>query len=382
MTLKNTLFLLAIFFWAICAFSFIHTPKASSYSIDELRKLYSSGDNTTWPEPLLDSVVMPYYQEIGSLPEMQFPINNPFSKEKLKLGKALFFDPRLSSSKQIACASCHDSEIAWGDGRRFSYGHDRQLGKRNAMTLFNIGYYDSLFWDGRASSLEDQVHFPLQDSLEMQSTPEIAVKHLQEIEGYKPLFQAAFGDTSINFEKIKMAIATFERSIVSRKSKFDRFIGGDSLRFTDQEVWGLHLFRTKARCVNCHHSPLFADNKFHNTGLSYYGRKFEDLGKYNVTNNPSDVGKFRTSSLREIAVSKPYMHNGLFPHLEGVINLYNAGMPHPKRKQHQLDDPLFPTTTDLVQELHLADEEQEALEAFLLTLSSRQVRERPPAFPH
>ncbi|MGS2765060.1 cytochrome-c peroxidase [Sinomicrobium sp. M5D2P9] len=366
----------------IISFSFRqNTVTSSYYTIAELRELYNSGNSSLWPPPSLDSLTMDGFKDIGSLPEMVFPPGNPYSDAKKELGKTLFFDPRLSSSGQIACASCHDSEIGWGDGRRFSYGHNRQLGVRNSMTLFNVGYVDSLFWDGRAESLEQQIHFPLQDTLEMHSSQQIAISNIREIKGYKDLFQNAFGDSIITFERMEKALATFERTIVSESTRFDRFIQGEADRLSDREVLGLHLFRTKARCINCHNSPLFSDNKFHNTGLTYYGRKFEDLGRYNHTKNKEDIGKFRTSSLREIAETGPYMHNGLFPHLRGVINLYNAGMPRPKRKEHQLNDSLFPKTSPLLKELHLTEEEKLALRAFLHTLTSRQKREEPPILP-
>lgn len=352
-----------------------------NFSIEELRAKYGSGEPSQWPKPHLDSVAKIGFQDIGLLPKVVYPEDNPYSKEKEMLGKLLFFDPRLSKSKQIACASCHDSEFGWGDGRRTSFGHDRQLGKRNAMTLFNLAFVGELFWDGRASTIEEQVHFPLEDPLEMQSTRAIAVENLKAIPEYQTHFEAAYGDGEINFERVRKAIATFERGIRSNITRFDRFIGGNRVRYTDEEVLGLHLFRTKARCINCHNSPYFSDNQYHNTGLHYYGRPFEDLGRYPLTKKKEDVGKFRTGTLREIARTGPYMHNGLFPNLKGVINMYNAGMPRPKRKAHQENDSLFPTTTDLVKELHLDKSEREALEAFLHTLTSSGWYVAPPELP-
>lgn len=315
------------------------------------------------------------------LPKVKYPAENPYTKEKSELGKVLFFDPKLSKSKQIACASCHDSQLGWGDGRRFSFGHDRLEGKRNAMALFNIAFVKELFWDGRASSIEDQVHFPLEDTLEMASSPFIAVGHIKGIKAYKAMFARAYGDSTISFERIVRSIATFERGIASKSSRFDRFIAGQKVRYSDMELQGLHLFRTKARCINCHNTPLFSDNKFHNTGLTYYGRRHEDLGRYGVTGKNEDVGKFRTGALREIARTAPYMHNGLFPRMDGIINLYNAGMPRPKRKAHQLDDERFPKTSGLLRPLGLSPEEKAALEAFLHTLTSKGYLVRQPGIP-
>lgn len=351
------------------------------YDIDDLRRRYSSGDYSQWPKPNLDSSVVNGFKDIGHLPEMQFPEDNAYSEAKKDLGKTLFFDPRLSQSGQIACASCHDSELGWGDGRRASYGHNRKLGSRNSMTLLNVGYVDSLFWDGRSASLEDQVRFPIEDSLEMNFHFNLAVEEISRIEGYKPLFEKAFDDEKVTEERIRKAIATFERSIVSESTKFDRFIAGDSKIFSDKEVAGMHIFRTKARCINCHNTGYFSDNGFHNTGLTYYGRKFEDLGLFNVTGKKEDVGKFRTGSLREVSRTGPFMHNGLFPHLEGVVNMYNGGMPQPRRRDYQKNDSLFPTTSPILKKLDLSDYEKKALIAFMESLESRKKREVPPVLP-
>jgi len=350
------------------------------YDVDRLRTLYSSRDIKLWPKAFIDSTLSEY-EEIGALPPMKFPEDNPYSDAKKELGKTLFFDPRLSVSGQIACASCHDSEIGWGDGRRVSYGHNRQQGRRNAMTLLNVGYVDKLFWDGRAKSLEDQVHFPVEDSLEMNFHLSLAVDRISKVNGYKTMFKEAFRDTIITDSNIRKAIATYERTIVSESTKFDRFIEGESDLYSDEEVLGLHLFRTKARCINCHSGGYFSDNKFHNTGLTYYGRKYEDLGLYEVTGKKEDVGKFRTSSLREISRTEPFMHNGLFPHIQGVINMYNAGMPRPKRKPHQVNDTLFPETSPLLIKLNLSDYEKFCLLQFLETLESRNRREQVPELP-
>lgn len=350
-------------------------------AIEKLRKTYSSGDISQWEKPELDEEVIADFQDIGVLPKMIFPENNPYSEAKKELGKMLFFDPCLSKSKQISCASCHDPELAWGDGRTISYGHNRQTGKRNSPSLLNIGYHSVFFWDGRAVSLENQALGPITDPVEMAATETISIKNIKKIKGYKPYFREAFGDEKITIERILKAIATYERTITSKKSKFDSFIEGKSDIFTDEEVIGLHLFRTKAGCINCHNTPLFSNQKFHNVGLSYYGRTFEDLGKYNITHKKEDVGKFKTPSLREIGRTAPYMHNGLMPNLEGIIEMYNAGMPRVKPKENQKNDSLFPVTDPLLKKLNLTKKEQNALKAFLLTLSSSPRREILPKLP-
>lgn len=167
---------------------------------------------------------------------------------------------------------------------------------------------------------------------------DFATKRIAEINGYKELFKAAFGDEKVTNDRITKAIATFERTILSPKNRFDKFISGKSDELTDQEIEGLHLFRTKARCINCHNTAYFSDNKFHNIGLTYYGREYEDLGLYNTTKLAKNVGEFKTPSLREVPQNAPYMHNGLFPTIRGVINMYNAGMFHfqPNEKQKMI----------------------------------------------
>ncbi len=347
------------------------------YSISELKILYSSGDKNKWPKPVLDSTVI-NFEDIGVLPEVVFPENNPYSESKRELGKILFFDPRLSSSGQISCASCHDPELGWGDGKRVSHGHNRAPGVRNSKSIINSAFAKVLFWDGRATSLEEQAKFPIQDEKEMNSHVDIAIKKIRKIKGYKPLFTEAFGDDKITEDKIFKAIATFERTVVSRKSRFDKFIEGDSTQLSDKEIFGLHLFRTKARCINCHNSSYFSDNQFHNAGLTYYQREYEDLGLYNITKKPEDVGKFKTPSLREIMKTGPYMHNGLFPEMRGVLNMYNAGMPNLKPKPEQENDQLFPKTSPLLKKLNLTREELDALEAFMESITSVIYREPAP----
>ncbi len=354
---------------AIFAFTKKSEKEPEYHSIDELRKVYSSGDITSWPKATVDSSVA-HFKEIGKLPKVKFPENNPFSMEKAILGKKLFFDPKLSVSGQIACASCHEPQLGWGDGKRFSNGDVRKEGKRNAQTIMNIAYADKMFWDGRAADIEDQIHFPVEDPLEMNTPQEVAMERISKLPEYKEEFKKVFGTEEITFEKIALAIATFERTVISGRTKFDKFIEGNSKVYSDEEVLGLHIYRTKAQCMNCHNGPYFSDNDFHNIGLTYYGRKFEDLGRYNVTKETEDVGKFRTPSLREVTATGPWMHNGLFTNLDGIINLYNAGMPTPKRKAHQMNDTLFPKKSHLLKPLNLTKEERKALVAFLKTLES------------
>ncbi|MGB5983299.1 MAG: cytochrome c peroxidase [Nonlabens sp.] len=346
-------------------------------SMAELRQLYGQPDSDKWPEPTLDSLVdRSTFEDIGVLGEVPFPKNNPFTPAKKQLGKALFFDARLSESGQIACASCHNPELGWTDNLTRSFGHKRQTGKRNAMTIMNSGFAHELFWDGRAESLEDQARFPIPDAVEMNSGLDIAVSNIAAVEGYKPLFKKAYGDSLVTLERIQYAIATYERTIKSPKSKFDRFISGKKDLFTDQEVFGLHLFRTKAQCINCHNTPYFSDNKYHNDGQALFGTKDEDFGRYYVTGNPEDLGKFRTPTLREVSRTGPWMHHGHFPSLLDVVEFYNLGNPAPIQKKYLGvgRDSLIPTTSPILKKLNLDRDEIDALLAFLKTLETRTQR--------
>tara|TARA_R110002051_G_scaffold325804_1_gene431497 strand:- start:1606 stop:2748 length:1143 start_codon:yes stop_codon:yes gene_type:complete len=353
-------------------------------NITELRKIYSQPDATKWPKPHLDSLIdKSTFEDIGVLPEVEYPEDNQYSKEKKQLGKTLFFDPRLSKSGQIACASCHNPELGWTDNSTRSFGHDRQTGGRNSMTILNVAYADELFWDGRAKSLEDQARFPIPDKLEMNMDLEYAVDNISKIEGYKSLFEAAFGDEEVTMKKIQYAIATFERTVKSPSSKFDKFITGKSDKYTDEEVLGLHLFRTKARCINCHNTGYFSDNQYHNDGQTLFGTKDEDFGRYNVTGNMEDLGKFRTPTIREVANTKPWMHHGHFPSILDVVEFYNLGNPSPIQKKYLGvgRDSLIPTTSPLLQKLNLDRKEIDALLAFINTLSTPTRRTIIPTLP-
>jgi cytochrome c peroxidase len=364
--------------------SFNDTITDGFETIQELRKAYSSGDYQKWPKPNLNPLVdQSKFQDIGVLGKVPFPENNLYSKQKADLGKILFFDPRLSVSGQISCANCHNPELGWTDNLTRSFGHDRQNGGRNAMTILNSGFATSLFWDGRAASLEAQAAGPIQDKLEMNMHIDLAVEKIKSIKGYANLFETAFDNKQISKENIQKAIATFERTIVSPKSKFDRFVSGKSEQFTDQEVQGLHLFRTKAGCINCHNTPYFSDNQFHNDGQTLFGTVNEDLGLYNLTKNKGDIGKFRTPTLREVGRTGPWMHHGHFPFLIDVVQLYNLGNPSPIQKKYEgsARDSLKPTTSPLLKKLELTKEEEKALVAFLGTLTTPTVRMKMPAMP-
>lgn len=400
------------------------TNKTPKLNIENLRKMYSNGDSTKWTKAHIDnSVIEDFALELGLLESRQnlgnqestlnkqdsthnlnkrksalsaldsqtrnyvesqvrahleikplpkeapYPAHNPYSKAKRDLGERLFNDPRLSASNQIACASCHDKELGFGDGRSVSYGHDRQLGRRNSPSVVMSAFGTHKFWDGRAQNLESQSLFPIADPKEMAYNADKAVKKLNKIKAYQDEFESVFGTRKITKELLAQAIATYERSLMPAQNRFDRFLNGNAKGLNDEEVLGLHLFRTKARCINCHNGVALSDERFHNLGLHFYGReKYEDLGRYEVTKNPSDVGAFKTPSLRGVSKTAPYMHNGLFPHLRGVVFGYNFGMANPEPKEGKIYNPPFPKSDEILRPLQLSDEEIHAIEAFLKVL--------------
>ncbi|MEX2168528.1 MAG: cytochrome c peroxidase [Pirellulales bacterium] len=343
-----------------------------------LREVYS-GPGSQWPAPQVDDGVL--WLEIGLLPAVEHPADNPPSAEKVELGNLLFFDPRLSGSGQMACASCHDPDLGWADGRTTSFGIDRTPLERNAPSIMNSGYHRRLFWDGRAESLEDQARQVLLNEDEMRTTPEELASKLSSIPAYREKFAAAFGEAGINIATVTQAIACFERTIVGGRSRFDSFLNGNSQAMSDEALLGMDLFRREARCMNCHHGALFSDSELHEVGLSYYGRKFEDLGHYRITKRADDVGRFRTPSLRNFGATGPYMHNGLFASTRGVLNMYNAGMPTLRRKADQLDDARFPVKSRHLRPLGLNSQDLGDLEAFLNALTEPYRRIRPPQLP-
>lgn len=342
--------------------------------VSYLRKVYSSGNNENWPNPNLhESVDVSSFEDIGALSHVVYPENNPYTKEKADLGEDLFFDPRLSSSGQIACASCHNPKKGWTDGIEKSIGHKGIMGKRNAMTIINIAHSSSLFWDGRVKTLEEQVSFPIEDPIEMNENFGIALSRIANLPYYKEKFAIAFKDGKVSDENLRKAVATFQRTIQSNDSKFDQFVKGNDTIFSDEEVLGLHLYRTKANCISCHNTPYFSDNQFHNDGQTLLGSRHEDLGLFNITKDTADLGKFRTPTLREIELTGPWMHHGNFPTLKDVVQYYNHGNPAPISKKHlKTNDKRIAVlkSSEILEPLQLTNEEVDYIIQFLKTLSS------------
>ncbi|MFQ5731357.1 MAG: cytochrome-c peroxidase [Planctomycetaceae bacterium] len=271
------------------------------------------------------------------LPNVEHPKDNPPSAAKIALGRQLYFDKRLSRDSTISCASCHDPAKGYSNGERFATGVGGKKGGRSAPTVINSAYYRFQFWDGREPSLEAQALGPIQNPIEMNMTLKEVVARLDKIEGYKRQFRAVF-KTDVTSDGIAKAIATFERTILSGDAPYDRFKAGDKSAMSAAAQRGMRLFFGKAHCSACHTGPNFTDNGFHNIGIGI-GKdgKATDKGRVIVSELPEDTGSFKTPTLREIARTAPYMHDGSLKTLEAVVEHYaNGGV-----KNDQLDEEIF-----------------------------------------
>lgn len=256
------------------------------------------------------------------LPSVDQPDDNPTSDAKIALGRQLFFDPRLSRSGKIACATCHDPEKGFSNGRRFGIGVDGREGTRNVPTLMNVAYNRFQFWDGRAASLEEQALMPIQNPKEMDLPLDELVAKLSDVEEYRRHFKQVFGG-EVSSEHVAKAIAAYERTIVSRDTPLDRYLAGDKDALSPAAARGMKLFYGDARCSVCHQGPNLTDNAFHNVGA--IDSKRPDAGRRVITNREEDEGAFKTPTLRGVVKTAPYMHNGRFQTLEEVVRHYNFG---------------------------------------------------------
>lgn len=346
----------------------------------QLRALYER-PVAAWPKPDIDSGVR--WQEFSALPKVDSNYFELMESPQVVLGKYLFFDPILSGSNQISCSSCHNPQTSWADKLTVPVGNDHLEGTRNTPSLLNVYAKTTLFWDGRATSLEQQALSPIEAHHEMNMKLTALVPKLKAIAGYRELFEKAYGDPDFSMPEIMQALGAFQRTLKSRRSRFDEFLDGNYSSLSDPELRGMHLFRTKARCMNCHNGKFFTDDEFHNIGLTYYKRKYQDLGRYEYTKNPVDVGKFRTPSLRDVMNTDPWMHNGLFWNMTGLLNMYNSGMQmNSATPEQKAADPLYPVTDPLMRKLNLSKAEIQDLEAFLHAITATKYRmHRPEKLP-
>jgi cytochrome c peroxidase len=314
----------------------------------------------------IDGVTVP---DIGPLPTVvPIPATNLNYKAKVELGRQLFFDGRLSKNDQIPCAACHLPATGFADVRQVSIGVGGAVGDRQAPTVFNTAFNPLQFWDGRVGSLEEQVLGPIQEPDEMAETIENVVKKIGRIKGYQLQFRAVFG-TGVNMQGVAEAIAAYERTVISTNSAFDKYVLGDKQAMDEAAVRGMALFKGKARCILCHNGPNFTDNRFYNLGVPQVGPRKEDLGRYDVTRMEHDKGAFKTSTLRSITETAPYMHDGAFKTLEEVVEfLDQGGGPNP-------------ILSPLIKPLGLTKEEKADLVAFLKALTGEPIKFEMPKLP-
>jgi cytochrome c peroxidase len=305
---------------------------------------------------------------------LEIPADNPMTVEKVALGRLLYFDKRLSIDDTISCATCHAPESAFAEAKKTSVGVHGQVGARNAPTVINRVFSTVQFWDGRAPSLEEQAKGPVVNPIEMaMPSHDFIVEKISKIEGYKPLFQRAFGSDAITINHVAKAIAAFERTVLSGSSPYDKFESGDQAALSEVAKRGFDVFENKAACRKCHSGFNFTDEKFHNLGVGWdpKEKRLKDEGRFAVTKNEQDKGAFKTPTLREIAKTAPYMHDGGLATLEEVVELYNKG----GEKNPYLDKDIKP--------LNLTKQEKADLVEFLKSLSGEgwQQAKAPESFP-
>lgn len=309
------------------------------------------------------------------LPKIPWPEDNPYTAKKAELGRLLYFDKRLSSDNSVACATCHSIPKAFSDRNSVSTGILGRKGTRHSPTVINTAYLKYLFWDGRASSLEEQSKGPIANPKEMTVVDDMHEAHRQchekikSIPGYRKLFKEVFGTDECSIDDVAKAIATFERTVLSGNSPFDKYMAGDTTALTEEQVHGYKLFH-KVGCQNCHFGPNFTDSRFFNIGIGME-KDNPDLGRYDVTKNAMDWGSFKTPTIREAEHSYPYMHDGRFNTLEEVMDYYNKGG-YPNKNLSQLMRPL-----------NLSEEDKKAIISFMKSLSGEgwQHLKEPNKFP-
>lgn len=316
-TLASVVTLLSALFFALSPSTQAATP--ADMDLDEFREVVTWADGTLFTLPLGVQA-----------DNFRVPEDNPMTKEKVALGKLLFFDVRLSENNTVSCATCHAPDKGFADSRPLFRGIHNQKGGRNSPTVINRAFSEDQFWDGRAPSLEEQAKVPITSPTEMgMPSSDAVVAKLKKIKGYRKLFRKVFGD-DINFDDLVKAIAAFERTVISGGSNLDRYNMGDDSALGESETRGLQLFRGKARCNQCHAGFNFTDEVFHNIGVGMEPTPKIDLGRFSVTKKSVHIAAFKTPTLRDITKTAPYMHDGRFDTLEQVIDFYNdGGVPNP-----------------------------------------------------
>ncbi|HET6243342.1 MAG: c-type cytochrome [Bacteroidetes bacterium] len=292
--------------------------------------------------------------------------NNPGVKSKnikiktvSQLGEKLFFDTILSKNYSISCSSCHKPNFAFSDNVALSFGVDSIKTKRNTPTVMNVEEMSSFFWDGRASSLEQQALMPIEHPDEMGLPITEAIKRLNDNPEYSRLFKKIF-KSKASKENIGISLAEFQKSLGTANSPFDRWMNGNEGAMNESAIRGREIFNTKGKCFDCHFGPDFTGNEFKNIGL-FNGLEFNDVGRFEISKDSSDLGKFKVPGLRNIAVTAPYMHNGMFTTLRESIEFYNQ--PDKFVKNRINEDSL------MLSPLNLSEQEITDIEEFLKALT-------------
>ena len=332
----------------------------------------SCKDDDNEPQGIVQDTT-PYEMSIGGFPIPNIASDNELTVQGVKLGRMLFYEKMLSADGTQACASCHLQEFAFTDSAQFSIGVRGEKGGRHAMSVFNMAWNDNeFFWDGRAHLLRDQALLPIQDELEMDETLENVVAKLSASQMYKDQFIRVFGTDEVTSEKVSLALEQFMNSITSTNSKYDDFLS-DSTVFSESEKRGFKLFNTEynqffpeqsgADCQHCHSGLNFENDQYMNNGLD---ATFADDGRGKATEDPADNGKFKVTSLRNIALTAPYMHDGRFSTLEEVVEHYNSQL-----QASSTLDPALEQTRETG--LFLTEQDKKDLVAFLKTLTDKDL---------
>ena len=347
-----------------------------AFRVHRISQLTAAEIAIAHPQPLyLPASYTPYaFQMSATFPIPDLPRDNPLLTGRVELGQKLFFDTRLSVNGRQSCSTCHQPQAGFSESKRVSMGAEDQSGTRNAMTLVNLAWKKSFFWDGRAASLREQVLQPIQNPIEMHETLTNVVAKLTRAEGYAALFTKAFGTPEVTAEKVALALENYLLTLTSFNAKFDRVLRGEET-FSAEEQRGFELFSTEydprrgqygADCFHCHGGPLFQSQGFANNGLDDH---FADLGRGKISGKAADNGKFAVPSLRNVAVTGPYMHDGRFKTLAEAVAHYVNGV-----KRSATLDPNLAKHPDGGVPLSPAD--QGALVAFLATLTDTQLSDK------
>ncbi len=307
--------------------------------------------------------------------EVPQPKDNKLTPERIELGKLLYFDTRLSSSGKVSCATCHHPKHGWSDEKPTpkAVGHEGRVGPRNSPVVLNTAYQRHQFWDGRAKSLEEQALGPIEADVEMNMPLDVLIPKLNKIKGYVVLFEKAYPGEGLTKETLAKAIASFERTVVSTESPFDRYAKGDKNAISKKAKEGFELFKGKAHCIDCHDGFNFTDGSFHNIGLNDGELTGKELGRYNVKKRAAWYGVMKTPTLRDVTKSFPYFHDGSVKTLEEATAICSGG----GRYEHNVRN-----KSDVMVDRNLTKTEIDKVVAFMKTLSGPDMDLKiPTKFP-